>query len=700
MNKTSLKWSIKKKLVLIILGIVLVTLLSSSLVQLALGISYSKEDLKNEMIVTAHIAGSQSAAAIEFLDQASAEEILTSLAVNPSIQISCLYDDNGILFAFKSSNALGKKIISCPDTAPGRQAIFTSNALMVSEPIEQGRRHIGTMHIQSNLDEITSFTKQHIYISLIIIFLTLLISLALSLRLQRIISRPILHLLQMTEAFTLKQDYTIRAKSTSHDEVGSLVSAFNDMLDKIQERDMQLQQSVEEAVIAKRAAETASRMKSEFLSNMSHELRTPLNSLLILAGILLKNKEGNLNQEQINDMNVISSCGKDLLQLINELLDLAKIEAGKMELVKEEFSLHDLVTDIQSTFEKMSKEKGIGFDIHLSPALPETIYSDQIRIKQMIRNLLSNAFKFTEQGNITVDIFKAGHAGKYYNKITNPHEVIGISVKDTGIGIPQDKLQLIFETFQQVDGSISRQYGGSGLGLSICQQICNLLGGEVHVESDEGDGSTFTIYMPIENNNQQYAPHEQDESAELHNEVHNNEPENTNFIPASPVEDAHLETPTPHEEASEVTTPSSSSNDDLPAYNRYNFAGKTALIVDDDTRNIYSLAKILESINVDVSIATNGQEALDALHNTPKIDIVLMDIMMPIMGGYQAIKEIRKENRFAHLPIIAVTAKAMKEDKEECIRVGANEYISKPVDVSKLCEHIENYCNKENGTAA
>jgi signal transduction histidine kinase len=252
-------------------------------------------------------------------------------------------------------------------------------------------------------------------------------------------------------------------------------------------RDLTERNRVEaELIRAKVAAEKASEAKSQFLANMSHELRTPLNSLLILARLLADNVGGNLNPKQVQFAQTIYASGMDLLSLINDLLDLAKIEAGAITVLDiAPARLEDLRDDLERSFRQLAQDKGLQFAINLDPAAPAVIRTDASRLKQVLKNLLANAFKFTKQGRVSLDIAPA--EGKR----------IAFSVVDTGIGIPAEKQKLIFEAFQQADGTTARQYGGTGLGLSISRELTRLLGGEIRLASEPGRGSTFTLYLPL-----------------------------------------------------------------------------------------------------------------------------------------------------------------------------------------------------------
>lgn len=548
----------------------------------------------------------------------------------------------------------------------------------------------------------------------------------------------------------------------------------------------------------------ASKYKSEFLANMSHELRTPLNSLLILSKLLADNKEGNLTDKQKEYSNTIHSSGNDLLSLINDILDLAKIEAGKMDLDIRKVQISNLIDFARSTFEPIATEKGLELSILLEEGLPKWIISDEIRIQQVLRNLLSNACKFTHKGKVTLDISADPNT-------TTKNSFI-FTVSDTGIGIPKDKIAQIFEAFQQADGTTSRKYGGTGLGLSISRENANLLGGEINVESVEGKGSIFTFKVsdfieqlsgfqaqdevattidePVLDKNESYiySHHPKQEIVKVIPNDENNHikrilivdddaKQRTSLMELIGDLDVIIKAVATGQEALEelkvnkfdcvildlgledttgfrllekmkeqktnevgkiiVYTGRVISLQEETQLYRYvdtiilkdghspqrlkdelylffegndvsvdlidgdkvqqvdDLKDKKILLVDDDVRNVYALSTILELYGMDVSFAENGLEGLEILNRNNNYDLVLMDIMMPEMDGYEAIQKIRETPKLMELPIIALTAKAMKEDREKCLSVGASDYIVKPVDPDKLVSLIKVWLYQE-----
>jgi len=377
-----------------------------------------------------------------------------------------------------------------------------------------------------------------------------------------------------------------------------------------------------------------SKYKSEFLANMSHELRTPLNSLLILSKMLAENRNGNLTAEQVQFAQTVYTSGNDLLSLINEILDLSKVEAGKMPIDPRTFRLGEVRDYLEQTFRHVAEQKSLSFEIKMDGHLPHALFTDVNRLQQILKNLLSNAFKFTNKGGVSMIVRQAPK-----DKGDN---MIAFSVQDTGIGIPAEKQKLIFEAFQQADGTTSRKYGGTGLGLTISREIARLLGGSIDVVSTPDEGSTFTLYLPTKYLGAEMSAGRTDETKSDEEEA----------VPALPENAA--------------------------------FAGTRVLVVDDDMRNIFAIRSVLEARGIQVLHAENGKLALEMLTKHPDVNLVLMDTMMPEMDGLSATRAIRDILQFQSLPIISLTAKAMKGDREKAIEAGASDYVTKPVDPEKL----------------
>ncbi|MFC9006259.1 HAMP domain-containing protein [Streptomyces microflavus] len=502
-----------------------------------------------------------------------------------------------------------------------------------------------------------------------------------------------------------------------------------------QNRDIEVKNTeIEEArqVLEERAEQLAvsMRYKSEFLANMSHELRTPLNSLLILAKLLADNAEGNLSPKQVEFAETIHGAGSDLLQLINDILDLSKVEAGKMDVSPTRIALVQLVDYVEATFRPLTAEKGLDFSVRVSPELPATLHTDEQRLLQVLRNLLSNAVKFTDSGAVELVIRPAGadvpnaireHLLEAGSLRDADADLIAFSVTDTGIGIASSKMLVIFEAFKQADGTTSRKYGGTGLGLSISREIARLLGGEIHAASEPGRGSTFTLYLPLHRAElpPQGYPQVGSGSAEGMGGGSENgqvsqggdsapfgDPANSAGMfrrrrkalgdaarrPALPAGRPTGES-VPQEEW--VQGGAASGEEAAQPRRTFRFRGEKVLIVDDDIRNVFALTSVLEQHGLAVLYAENGREGIEVLEQHDDVTVVLMDIMMPEMDGYATTTAIRRMPQFAGLPIVALTAKAMKGDREKAIDCGASDYVTKPVDPDHLLAVMEQWMHGE-----
>ncbi|WP_053696638.1 HAMP domain-containing protein [Streptomyces sp. NRRL F-5755] len=460
---------------------------------------------------------------------------------------------------------------------------------------------------------------------------------------------------------------TIVANSRTESLLGEsqrLARQLQERTGELQRRQAELQRSNEELEEKAALLASSSQYKSEFLANMSHELRNPLNSLLILARLLADNPDGHLNEQEVQFAITIHRSGSDLLQLINDILDLSKIEAGRMDVRPKRLPLIKLLNYVHDTFRPLTLDRGLAFEVSVSESVPKELFSDEQRLQQVLRNLLSNAVKFTASGKIDLRVDRAGDGS------------IAFTVTDTGIGIAPEKLPVIFEAFQQADGTTNRKYGGTGLGLSISREIAGLLGGRITASSRPGVGSVFTLHVPIECPGYAEpldalpgAPEQHDVDGALHLA------KTPRHAPRSGPPVARDDTPWPTSARLEdwVNGPSG------PL-----LSGCQVLVVDDDIRNVFALTNVLSRVGMRVLYAEHGREGITMLEKNPGINLVLMDIMMPELDGYETIRAIRRTPRFANLPVIVLTAKAMPGDREQSLESGANEYVPKPVDVDRL----------------
>ncbi len=479
------------------------------------------------------------------------------------------------------------------------------------------------------------------------------------------------HLESLVAQRTAALTEEIAERKKAQDEILRLNAGLEE---RVRQRTEELEEKAEQLALT-------SQYKSEFLSNMSHELRTPLNSLLILAQLLAENDERNMSEKQIKYAKTIQGAGKDLLELINEILDLSKIESGTVTLELEDESFANVGEQVERAFRHVAQSRSLGFGVELAPGLPPSLYTDSQRLQQVLKNLLSNAFKFTQKGQVSVRIaavesgWSVDHAG-----LNRAQTVIGFHVTDTGIGLPADKQKIIFEAFQQADTGTARKYGGTGLGLSISRELAWLLGGELRLAmSSPGQGSTFALYLPLR------APELGQGRTSFALEAARPDPAAQEAPQASmPQETIHQPSAVADDRA--VIKPGERTlliiEDDADFAD--SLAGKKVLVVDDDVLHIFLLTALLERHKMAVLVAENGSTALDALGKNPDVDIVLMDIMMPEMDGFETMRQIRQMKQFESLPMIALTARIMKGDREKCIEAGASDYVGKPVDAEQL----------------
>ncbi|MEU7428501.1 HAMP domain-containing protein [Streptomyces sp. NPDC040750] len=595
---------------------------------------------------------------------------------------------------------------------------------------------------------------------------------------------------------------------SSNAELEEKASLLADQNRDIEAKNLQIEQARQELEARAQQLSLASKYKSEFLANMSHELRTPLNSLLILAQLLAQNPSRNLTPKQVEYAGIIHSAGSDLLQLINDILDLSKVEAGKMDVTPERVPLRQLIDYVEATFRPMTSQKSLEFTVATAAGAPADLLTDDSRLRQILRNLLSNAVKFTEQGGVELRVEPAAD-DEVPPGVMRGSAIVAFRVRDTGIGIPEQQLETIFGAFQQADGTTSRKYGGTGLGLSITREIAHLLGGAVSVDSTPGKGSTFTLFLPVARPDfeevlgggrtapKPIEPAQTDETSEdgppgaplvtgkrqrvrrllvveerprglltlvaesvvgdlAHARADDTEApvdiitavgaqeaagtlaaepchcvvvelgmpdgESARFLDALRGDSALASVPvlvhsshrSEHaidgaegpleylfsldelrerialhlsaEEPGEVLTLVRNDEPQITAPHLIDehTRGRTVLVVDDDARNLFALSGILELHGFRVLHAENGRKGIETLVNHPDVELVLMDVMMPEMDGYTATAEIRKMSRYADLPVIAVTAKAMQGDREKSLASGASDYVTKPVDTHDL----------------
>jgi CheY-like chemotaxis protein/signal transduction histidine kinase/HAMP domain-containing protein len=428
----------------------------------------------------------------------------------------------------------------------------------------------------------------------------------------------------------------------------------------------------------------SSKYKSEFLANMSHELRTPLNSLLILARLLSENKDGNLSAKQVEFAQTILSSGSDLLTLINDVLDLSKVEAGKMDVNPTEISLAEVRDFVERSFNQLADQKGLGFHVEVNPDIPQALFTDGGRLQQVLKNLLSNAFKFTEHGDVTLTVRRAEKTRRFQNPVLEAaSDVIAFAVTDTGVGIPRDKQRLIFEAFQQADGTTSRKYGGTGLGLSISREIARLLGGEIRVESAENQGSTFTLFLPLKYIPRQDGP-DRDPTAGMSNypPVPRYKPAPRRTTPSRPEPASRDQRRKQVGDAIQYrperrAVPQTAIPDDRE---RIEDGDRTVLVIENDQNFAKVLLDMAREKGYKTVVELDGEAGLQTAREI-KPDAITLDIDMPGMDGLEVLDRLKRDPETRHVPVHIISG---VEEKREGLKAGAIAFLAKPVSKEAL----------------
>lgn len=650
------KTSIKQKLILIILCTSGITLLLASVAFVTIGVISFRENLIKDLSTLAKVVGINSEGALVFDDRFTAERHLSAFRANTGILYACIYREDGTVFAAYASADRGEAIT--PPKVRETSHYFEGDYLFLFQEIIIDKEKIGTVFIQHGLDEIRGQLARYIAIVCFVIMVAFLVALALSSFLQRIISNPILNLARTARLISQKKDYSVRAeKFQRDDEIGVLIDGFNEMLTEIQSQQSELKdhrEHLEELVVkrthalresvtafkkAKEAAETASRAKSEFLANMSHEIRTPMNAVLGFTDLLYSLIS---DKKQQSYLDAIRSSGKSLLTLINDILDLSKIEARKMDLQYEPVNIATVFDEIKDIFSLKIKDKGLVFITEIGPDVPDNLLLDEVRLRQILFNLMGNAVKFTVSGHIRL----------FSKKIERP-EADGkldllMAVEDTGIGILPESRETIFEAFKQQDGQSTKQYGGTGLGLTITKRLVEMMGGRITVTSEVGRGSTFEIVF--------------------------------------------------HGVACDATQTESRPYS-ADGRRTIVFEPSTVLVVDDIKANRNLVKAYLQDTPIRFLEASNGEAAV-SMAQKEKPDIILMDIRMPVMDGCDATQLIRGNVITRNIPIIALTASSMRSEQEKIRQCGFDGLLIKPFKKEDLVRRLSHFIRYDKTAAS
>jgi signal transduction histidine kinase/ActR/RegA family two-component response regulator len=593
----------------------------------------------------AEVLGTSAADALISGDRDAARKVLAALRYEPSIEAAALYDAQGALFAVFAEQASPPSAARRAGAEPMRLDRL-EYVHIVPDPAN-GQRPLGAIYVRSSLAEIKHETRQHLAIATVVLGAALSVAMVISWRIQRLIVAPIHRLVAAAQHITEEGDYSHRVEKHGCDEHGALCDAFNAMLDRVEAARRELRQAhdeLEERVTERTAqlrhavelAEAASRAKSDFLANMSHEIRTPMSAVLGYADLLVE--EDDISPAGRERIETIRRNGRRLMTVINDILDVSKIEAGKMTVERIDCSVCRTLADVVSLWRGKAGEKGLTLEVEYRGRIPDRVRTDPTRLHQVLSNLVANAVKFTERGGIRV-VVSLGD--------TTPESPprLKFEVIDTGPGMTPEQMAKVFQAFTQGDETMTRRFGGTGLGLTIARGLTELLGGEIHVASEPGRGSRFTV-----------------------------------TIDAGSLEGARMIAD---------CRESILASEPVAAAPAVRLTGRI-LLVEDGLDNQRLISFLLRRAGAEVTVAENGQEGLDAaltaLGEGRTFDVILMDMQMPILDGYAATARLRAGGYRG--PIVALTAHAMSHDRQKCLDAGCDDYLAKPIEKHALLERV------------
>jgi signal transduction histidine kinase/CheY-like chemotaxis protein len=650
--------SIKRKLMLITMLTSGLAVVLSSAGFLSYDLISFRHSLSQDLMTQAEIIGYNSAAAMAFKDESAATVTLSALQAKEDIVSAVLYTRDGKVFAQYIHANTRRPSLPAPPQERGYR--FEGSYLEVFRDVSLNGELVGTLFLQSDMRQWNSRARRYASIFLSFVLISGFIALLVSSKLQKLISGPILHLEDTMRMVSATKSYEVRATKFYGDEIGRLIDGFNTMLSEIQQRDtafhhandelktrtLQLEGEIvhrkemqKELLTAKHAAEDANRAKSAFLANMSHELRTPLNAIIGYSEMLEEETHELGKVENIKDLQKIQGAGKHLLSLINDVLDLSKIEAGRMGLHLETFDISQMIDEMVTTLHPAISKNSNTIQVHLAEDLG-AMRADITKVRQILFNLLSNASKFTDHGTISVDVDRSTEEDQDW---------IRFRVADTGIGITAKQKGNLFQEFTQADVSIARKYGGTGLGLAISYRYVRLMNGRISVESEPSQGSAFTVHLPAK------VTTEVTEAAQT---------EKINDLPVATIE--------------------TKSNMD------------TILVIDDDSVVRDLMSRFLTRLGFHVVAAASGEEGLRLAKQVNPL-VVTLDVIMPDCDGWAVLNKLKADPELSEIPVIMVT---VVDNETMGFELGASNYLIKPVDRDRLAVLIEKHRAARSSTIA